>query len=176
MQLYMERTLEDCPLPAVRLRAPYGLRPLVEAEEALWTQVQHGVFEPDSQQTYEAVYGEPDYEALQVLLATCDGQAVGIAAGAVRRTAAGVAYGYVDWVGVLAEHRGNRLGAALTVACLNFLGAAGLKHTGLWTHTHRHAAIRLYERLGFAVVDLPEGLGVGEYRQQRADAGFPPLS
>lgn len=176
MRMYMERTLADCPLVEVPLGAGCALRPLVAGEEGIWTRIQHGVFAPESHQTYEVIYGEGECAALDVFFATCGGRAVGIAAGVVRRTEAGTTYGYIDWVGVLDAYRGKRLGAALTVACLNFLAAAGLRHTGLWTQENRLTAVALYEKNGFVKVPLPDGVGTGDYRQQRADAGFPPLA
>ena len=66
---------------------------MVAGEEDLWTQIQHGVFEPPSHQTYEAVYGG-GFDVLHVLFATCGAEAVGIAAAAVRRTEAGTPFGY----------------------------------------------------------------------------------
>ena len=171
MQMYMERTLTDCPLATVDLTPPYALRSMRDGEADVWTRVQNVAFGPDFRKTYEQVYGRGDYDALEVLFAVCGDEIIGIAAGVVRRTSGGARYGYVDWVGVLDAHRGKRLGAALTVACLNFLATAGLRHTGLWTQENRLAAIALYEKNGFVKVPLPEGMGIGEYREQRADAG-----
>ena len=51
-------------MPEVRPAAPYGLRPLAPGEADLWTQVQHGVFAPESHQTYEGIYGTGEYVAL----------------------------------------------------------------------------------------------------------------
>jgi ribosomal protein S18 acetylase RimI-like enzyme len=175
MEVYMERSLADCPLPDVPLEPPYGLRVLSAEQAGVWTRVQYGVFGEKQHRTYEQVYGSGDYAALRVFLASCGPEPVGIGAGAVRRTPRNVRHGYVDWVGVLAPHRGRRVGSALTVAAINFLAAQGLEHISLWTQDYRAAAMALYQRHGFRTVPLPPGAGLSEFRLQRADAGYPPL-
>ena len=89
MEVYMERSLADCPLPDVPLEPPYSLCVLSIEQADVWTHVQHGVFGGKQHRTYEQVYGSGDYAALRVFLATCGPEPVCIGAGAVRRTPRG---------------------------------------------------------------------------------------
>ena len=59
---------------------------------------------------------------------------------------------YLDWIGVLPQHRGKKLGEYVSVACLRSLAARGERYCTLWTQPSRVAAIGLYERLGFVEI------------------------
>jgi len=59
---------------------------------------------------------------------------------------------YLDWIGVLPEHRGKRIGEYISVSCLKSLMDRGEQYCTLWTQLSRVAAIRLYERLGFVQI------------------------
>ena len=81
-----------------------------------------------------------------------DGSSVG--SGAVDSTATNGAYRivYLDWIGVMPEHRGKRIGEYISVSCLKSLMDRGEQYCTLWTQLSRVAAIRLYERLGFVQI------------------------
>jgi ribosomal protein S18 acetylase RimI-like enzyme len=65
-------------------------------------------------------------------------------------TATGV--GLIQNLGVLAEHRGAGLGAALLTAALGGFRDAGLTVAGLEVSARNTHALRLYHRLGFTTV------------------------
>ena len=57
--------------------------------------------------------------------------------------------GYLHWVASHPAHRGQRLGRAVTLACLHSFRAIGCKDVVLETQDTRLAAIKLYRSLGF---------------------------
>ena len=63
--------------------------------------------------------------------------------------------GYVHWVGVHADHRGRRLGAAVVLAVLDRFRELGCRDAVLETDPPRLPAIRVYLGLGFR----PESVG-----------------
>ena len=63
--------------------------------------------------------------------------------------------GYVHWVGVHADHRGRRLGAAVVLSVLNRFRELGCRDAVLETDPPRLPAIRVYLDLGFR----PEAVG-----------------
>lgn len=60
--------------------------------------------------------------------------------------------GYLHWVAVHPEHRGKRLGAAVTLAVLDEFVRLGCTDAVLETEDQRLAAIKLYKNLGFEEV------------------------
>jgi mycothiol synthase len=60
--------------------------------------------------------------------------------------------GYLHWVAVDPDHRGQRLGFFLSLAVLHTFGTLGCTDAFLETQDHRLAAIQTYLKLGF----LPE--------------------
>lgn len=57
--------------------------------------------------------------------------------------------GYVHWVGVDPDARGQQLGMAVVLAVLERFRSLQMRDAVLETHDFRRAAIRLYLRLGF---------------------------
>ena len=60
--------------------------------------------------------------------------------------------GTVHMVGVHPDHRGRRLGWAVTLAVLHWFAARGFERARLLTDDWRHPAIRVYLGLGFLPV------------------------
>jgi ribosomal protein S18 acetylase RimI-like enzyme len=56
---------------------------------------------------------------------------------------------YLDWIGVLDEHRGNGLGRFVSLQALRSMAVRGIAYATLWTQPERTAAIALYESIGF---------------------------
>lgn len=57
--------------------------------------------------------------------------------------------GYLHWVAVAPAHRGKRLGYDITLAALYASRELGCQEAVLETDDHRHAAIKIYQELGF---------------------------
>jgi ribosomal protein S18 acetylase RimI-like enzyme len=55
----------------------------------------------------------------------------------------------VEWVGVLEEERGRKLGEALMVACLNYLKERAVEPNCIVTQYAREPAVELYKKLGY---------------------------
>lgn len=73
--------------------------------------------------------------------------------------------GYLHWVGVRREARGQSLGRIVTVACLRGFAERGLHRAVLETEVFRRAAVRTYLRLGF----------IPEYRSEEERAAWSKL-
>jgi len=58
----------------------------------------------------------------------------------------------VEWVGILEEERGKRLGEALMVACLNYLKQRAVEPNCIVTQYARIPAVELYRKLGYRFV------------------------
>lgn len=57
--------------------------------------------------------------------------------------------GYIHWVAVSPDHRGQRLGYLVTLATLHEFVGLELEDAVLETDDHRLAAIKIYQELGF---------------------------
>lgn len=57
--------------------------------------------------------------------------------------------GTLGWVGCLTEHRGKRLGKAVSAAATSRLLEAGYTEVELYTEHFRHSAIAIYFQLGY---------------------------
>lgn len=147
-QLRMEKIgLSD--IPDIVLPAGYSLRNFRIGDEAALARIYC-----DSRldkNTVEAVradiLGDPCFRPERVFIVEFEGVAVGSASAWLAEDEPGV--GYLHMVGVLNEHRGKRLGAALTCAALRYTRDEGLAAQRLLTDDWREAAIRLYLDLGY---------------------------
>jgi ribosomal protein S18 acetylase RimI-like enzyme len=105
-----------------------------------------------------------DYHPEEVVYVECDGGEIPVAIGAGVHHAFDLepasgnlqpcnegAYDitYLDWIGVLPDHRGKRLGQYISLACLHSLKRRGKGYCTLWTQPHRKSAVALYKKLGF---------------------------
>jgi ribosomal-protein-alanine N-acetyltransferase len=73
---------------------------------------------------------------------------------------------YIQTIGVTGDHQGRGVGTLLLVALLEDADARGAAHVDLEVRADNAAAIRLYERHGFA----PLGVRRGYYQPSGADA------
>jgi len=64
--------------------------------------------------------------------------------------------GYLHWVGVHPDFRGQQLGRIATIAVLHEFKALGCKDAVLETQDHRIPAIKVYKKLGFDEVHVHE--------------------
>ena len=64
--------------------------------------------------------------------------------------------GYLHWVGVDPEYRGQRLGAIVSLAVLHEFARMGCQDAVLETDDHRLAAIKIYQEMGFEPVHTDE--------------------
>lgn len=151
-QLHMHRP-DLVGLPALELPDGYELRTYRSGDEAIWGQIMDaclpmsaGLWRP------EVVRGElmsrSQFDPDGLFFATWRGMPVGSAT-AWRLRPEEVEIGYVHMVGVLPDHRGHRLGYALTLATLHRFRERGLRAAMLDTDDYRLSAIRAYLDLGF---------------------------
>jgi mycothiol synthase len=146
-QLLMRRPrLDD--LPPVALPAGYELREAGPDDAGALAATLASAFGPEwtTDRVRAALLDAPDVDS--TLVATADGVPVGTAAARLD-PARFPASGYLHWVGVHAEHQGQRLGYALSLAVLHRFRALGCRDAVLETDPPRLPAIRTYLHLGF---------------------------
>ncbi|NUM55668.1 MAG: GNAT family N-acetyltransferase [Candidatus Hydrogenedentes bacterium] len=136
-------------IPDVPLPAGYSIRTFLDGDEAALAQI-YAASRLDKD-TVEAVrrdvLGDPCFKPERVFVAEFDGKAVGTGSAWITDGEPGV--GYLHMLGVLNDHRGKRLGVALTCACLRYTRDEGLDTQRLMTDDWREDAIRLYLDLGY---------------------------
>lgn len=138
------------------LRVPegYELTTLTEMDVQGWTDCRNAVFGGDVGPEWlrTRFMARPDFDPTGWFLVKREGQVVAIA-GAIDAAdpsgPEGARGGMIEYVGVLPQERGHRLGELVVTACLNWLARRGVQRTTLITQPFRRPAIRLYERLGF---------------------------
>lgn len=144
------------PRPAV-LPEGYAFRTLrLEALED-WLHAKNGVFESTSDVAwFMATFGNrAGFDPAGWRLLYCHDEVAGIAAADFHHdpdnldTISGC---QIEYVGVLDEHRGKKLGEALMVECLNYTKLHRVTPCQLITQPFRTAAVNLYEKLGFRKV------------------------
>lgn len=160
--LQLRRDLADTArTPEAPAPSGYRLRAFVPGQDdAQWLAVNAAAFTdlPDqggmTQADLDARIREPWFDPAGLLLAeTVDGRLAGFhwtkvhAATEDDPTPAGEVY----VLGVHPDHQGTGLGRALLTAGLEHLRAAGLRRVLLYVDGANTPAVRLYERLGFAV-------------------------
>jgi ribosomal protein S18 acetylase RimI-like enzyme len=102
------------------------------------------------------------FPALAMVALADDGGLAGHALGAVAHPEP---VGWILSLAVRPARRGAGLGAELGRALLDGFAAAGIARVRLTVAPTNAGALRLYERLGFAVIDeLPDYFGPGEPR------------
>ncbi|MFW6155728.1 MAG: GNAT family N-acetyltransferase, partial [Armatimonadota bacterium] len=135
----------------------YTLDTLREGDLDEWIAVRNAVF--GGERSVEWFHGRfmsrSDYDPAGWFVARHEGRMVGIA-GAVcvehERDPEHLRGAQIEWVGVLEEHRGRRLGEELVVACLNYAARRDFLPALLLTQPFRVPAVSLYEKLGFRTI------------------------
>ena len=94
----------------------------------------------------------PEYMAdLDLVAVAPNGQPAAFCVGWLGTDANGETAGQIEPLGVHAEHRKLGLGRAILLEGLKQLKARGAKRSYVQTESHRDAAFRLYESVGFQV-------------------------
>ncbi|MBI5395246.1 MAG: GNAT family N-acetyltransferase [Verrucomicrobia bacterium] len=148
-------------LPPVELPAGYTLRHYRGGDEAVWMELFHRIFADDPRSGVppmtlrdlrDEFLSSPNWKPERLWFALApDGKPVGMAM-AWMRMEDNQAVASLHWVGVLAAHRGRRLGEALSLACLHQHQRDGWPDCWLPTESFRISAVQTYERLGFSAV------------------------
>ncbi len=140
-------------LPAVELPEGYSIRTSRGGAGAHWARILGRAF--DGVDTWpvekyrEIMLADPAWRADRIFF-ICDPDGMPCAtAGAYRAKRWGPEAGYLHWVGVCPDHRGRRLGYAVSLACLHKFRAEGCDCAVLQTDDFRLPAIRIYLRLDF---------------------------
>jgi mycothiol synthase len=153
--LRMQRPLDGA-WPAWTVPDGFALRPLQPGEEAAWIELKNACFRADGGQDWtldnfqREFVDSPVYDLDRILVATAGEKLAGTTSAWEWDYGWGPV-GLIHWVGVDPQYRGKGLGEAITIRALEQLKARGYADTWLATSRDRHAAVRLYERLGFTV-------------------------
>ena len=150
------RRLLDGAWPALAAPDGFMLRALRPGEAEAWVRLKNACFREDGGEDWTREHFQrefvdnPVYDLERILVAVQGNVLAGTtSAWEVDYGAGGV--GLIHWVGVDPTYRGRGLGEALMIRALNELVARGYEDAWLSTGRERGAAVRLYERLGFAV-------------------------
>jgi mycothiol synthase len=157
----MRRSLHTPQLPAVSLPAGVRLRSFVVGQdEAEFLRVNNAAFDWHPEQGGWGVEqitereAQPWFDPAGFLLAFPDGDSgepggplLGFHWTKVHTSPEHIGEVYV--LGVDPAAQGRRLGAALTLAGLHYLRGRGLDDVLLYVEADNHAAVRVYEKLGF---------------------------
>ena len=136
-------------LPDVPVRDPYTIRTFEPGDEAQLGRVYmaSALNAETVAQVRARLHDHPCFDPSRVFVAMCDDRIVGTAC--AWRSVREPDVGYLHMLGVLPDHRGHDLGAALTVATLRYTRDEGLPCQRLLTDDWRLPAIKLYLRLGY---------------------------
>lgn len=164
----LERNLSARISPA-ELPHGYSIRRFAKGDSNVWTSIQNRVFEPHKARDFDSLYGE-NFSGEGVFFAQHGHESVGISAGLLRKTPGGVAFGVIDWVGVLKEHRRHGVARALVTAVMEHLRLKGLPFVSLATPAYRVNGIELYKKLGFELIASNEKHVIDNLQIVRAEA------
>lgn len=144
------------PRPVV-LPPGYAFVTLTTALVAEWCAVKDAVFGGQTEtEWFERTFGRRwDFDPAGWFLLEYQGEMVGISGADIFRDPADpsrLTGCQIEYVGVLSEHRGKRLGEALVAHCLNHAKALDARPCQLITQPFRIPAVTLYESLGFRIV------------------------
>lgn len=149
-------------LPAVTVPEGYRLRCYRPGDEEGWVRLINAAFSTEKRafetlgrESFEREFPVSKGESRDWILFTErveDGTLAGTTT-AWEAEFEGRRMGLVHWVAVDPAHRGRRLGEALLAAALHAMRARGHTEVFLNTNPALAAAVRLYERLGFAAVE-----------------------
>jgi len=136
-------------IPEVPLPEGYSLRTFRDGDEGALARIyRESKLDKDTIEIVRRdILGDPCFKPGRVFIAEFEGQSVGTGSAWVADEEPGV--GYLHMLGVLDEHRGKRLGLALTCAAMRYTRDEGLDAQRLLTDDWREAAIRLYLSLGY---------------------------
>ena len=148
--LLMRRSsLRDLPSPPA-LPTGYELREYHPDDLDATAAMMRRAFEDESwtpQRFTEALVGAPDVVKTYVV---CDQNGLPVATASARLMPEQFPHsGYVHWVAVDPTHRGQQLGAVVTLAVLQEFVRQGCTDAVLETQDERLPAIRIYRKLGF---------------------------
>lgn len=153
--LRMQRPL-DGTWPTATVPDDFALRPLQPSEEAAWIELKNACFRADGGEDWtldnfqREFVDSPVYDLDRIFVATTGEKLAGTTSAWEWDYGRGPV-GLIHWVGVDPQYRGNGLGEVLMIRALEELKTRGYADAWLATSRDRDAAVRLYQRLGFAV-------------------------
>lgn len=151
--MVLQIDMDQYGMQPVELPDGYELRTLDMNRLDEWLAVRRGVFGEVPEDWFAITFARRwDFDPAGWHMIYHGSQPVGIAGADFHRdpahpqTISGCQF---EYVGVLAEHRGKRLGEMLMYACLNYAKRHHVQPCQLITQRFRTAAVGLYEKLGF---------------------------
>ena len=150
----MQIALEAYQVRDVQLPADYSFVTLTPELVPDWCAVKDGVFGGETPpEWFERSFANRwDFDPEGWFLLDCAGEKVGISGADIFRDPAApsrLTGCQIEYVGVLPEHRGKRLGEALVIHCLNHAKRLQAAPCQLITQEFRVPAVTLYQSLGF---------------------------
>ncbi len=153
----METDIEQWEPREPALPDGYQLVRFHDGDEQAWCDLKAAVFGGSSTVEWfrQRFRDQPNFDPDGWFFVEHDGRKVGMAGAIVWFEDAAMARpsgALIEWVGLLPEERGKRLGKALVVACLNYLKERAVRPNCLVTQYFRRGAVGLYEKFGYRVV------------------------
>ena len=152
-QLQMRRDgFED--LPPLRCPDGYYIRTYQPGDADHWARLMDTVFVDNRRTAADAhadVIDHPNFDPAGFCFVIHEGIPIGTAC-AWKVTIRGERVGYIDMLGVLPEHTGQKLGRSLTLFLLHYFRTQDVESVMLDTDDFRLPAIKNYINLGFAPV------------------------
>ena len=140
-------------LPPVPELAGYRIRSFCPGDEAGWDVLRRETFPEIDVRFNPFITTDPSFDPKRVIFAV-DGENNPVASACgFEREEQGQLEGYIHMVMALSAHKGRSLGYAVTLAALHALKERGSHQAWLTTDDHRLAAVQVYRRLGFVIVD-----------------------
>jgi len=135
----------------------YRLVTFQPGDAAPWCEIHRSVFGGSATPEWfmERFGDQPNFDPAGWFFVERDGRKVGMAGAIVWFADAALTRpngALVEWVGVLEEERGKRLGEALMLASLNYLKRRAVEPNCIVTQYARVPAVELYKRLGYRFV------------------------
>jgi ribosomal protein S18 acetylase RimI-like enzyme len=154
-KVWMERR-GQMDIPSHSLPTGFTMRPLAgRSEVASYVELHQAVFETKNMTTEwrERTLSHPDYQPeLDVVVAALDGRLVAFCIGWLTKTVDGGLHGQIEPLGCHSDFRRYALGRVALCEVLRRLQYDGAQSIFVETDNYRNTAFRLYESVGFRVI------------------------
>jgi mycothiol synthase len=141
-------------LEEITVPSGYHVRTFQRGDEDSWTRIMDDVFEQEYKPwnpKINELRNDKEFDPESIFFVDCEGRLVGTVC-ALASLHEGKKAAFIHMLGVIADHRGKRLGHLLVLCALHYFKKKGYGEVYLDTQYHRAPAIKIYRGLGFKPV------------------------